>query len=592
MTNQTNDQSNTTFTNSRLRKTYWIAVTIIAISILFNNILINSVISSQKDDSSVINIAGRQRMLSQKLAKELILIRNNQGAQLIRKDLRESVSQWTKGHEFLLNGAIANEKKNTALLSLFYDIKTHYNALRAFAEVALTGNEVESMDLDAVQVEQKKYLAIMENIVSQYESDAKDKIKRLRRIEWWVTAFALLVLLLEIIFLFQPAARYMESLIENLSKEKKNYRTIAEENRNLLTQSENTLKELRSLNFAIDRTSLFASLKLDGEIIHISEKFKRLLNFNKVFENKYFHEVISASEGEQQYVKEILATPRSEIWTDEIQITTDEGKHIWLEVSIIPFNRDGIQQNMLILCNELTQRKEAFQEIERLSQQQFDAQIKSERDKAIQVMEAQEAERKRIAKDIHDGIGQMLTGLRFNLQAINLDKPEKARQKLEKIGKISTDLIKGVRMATFNLTPPELGDYGITTGLAKLTEGIHNLTGQEITFLNKTDFNQRFDFNVEINIYRIVQEAVNNAIKYANSDFILITCSHSKDMLSISVEDNGKGFDKSTITNSKNSDGSGMGLSFMKERVSYINGRIFISSAPNEGTKVTINIPL
>ena len=208
-----------------------------------------------------------------------------------------------------------------------------------------------------------------------------------------------------------------------------------------------------------------------------------------------------------------------------------------------------------------------------------------------QIIENQENEQNRIAKDIHDGIGQMLTGLKYLLESVDSSDPEKAEVKIIKLKELTSNIIKGVRTATFNLTPPELKDYGIVPALTELTEELSKLTGKEIVLFNKSEFSQRLDSLVEINLYRITQEAINNAIKYAESSHIIVTVSHSQNILSIIVDDNGKGFDKSKLKAKPDEEG-GMGLTFMKERVKYINGRLFINSTPNEGTKVTLNIPL
>jgi signal transduction histidine kinase len=185
----------------------------------------------------------------------------------------------------------------------------------------------------------------------------------------------------------------------------------------------------------------------------------------------------------------------------------------------------------------------------------------------------------------------MLTGLKFSLESINLDDKEKAAQKIEYLKKLALDIIKGVRTATFNLMPPELSDHGIVSSLAKLTQELSKLTGKNILFYNKSGFDQRLDSLIEINIYRLTQEAINNAIKYADSTHIIVQLSHSDKLLSITIDDNGKGFDIIEAEKKRNSE-SGMGLLFMKERIQYINGRVFINSILSEGTRITFNIPL
>jgi signal transduction histidine kinase len=124
-----------------------------------------------------------------------------------------------------------------------------------------------------------------------------------------------------------------------------------------------------------------------------------------------------------------------------------------------------------------------------------------------------------------------------------------------------------------------------------LTQELSKLTGKNILFYNKSNFDQRLDSLIEINIYRLTQEAINNALKYADSSHIIVQLSHSNSILSITVDDNGKGFDIVEAEKKRNSE-SGMGLLFMKERIQYINGRVFIHSIPDEGTRITFNIPI
>ena len=115
-------------------------------------------------------------------------------------------------------------------------------------------------------------------------------------------------------------------------------------------------------------------------------------------------------------------------------------------------------------------------------------------------------------------------------------------------------------------------------------------TNKPFLFENKFEENIRFDSLAETNIYRVTQEAVNNAIKYAQANYILVTINFKDDILSIVIDDDGKGFDAAILDEvPKNNSEGGMGLFFMKERISYINGRLFINSELDKGTRVTIN---
>ena len=260
-------------------------------------------------------------------------------------------------------------------------------------------------------------------------------------------------------------------------------------------------------------------------------------------------------------------------------------------MSIIPYRLTEDKSELLIIASEITERKAAQLEIERLTTVSFEEKMSQQKIISSKIIENQEKEQNRIAKDVHDGIGQMLTGLKYNLESININDIERTAIKIQHLKELTTNIIKGVRTATFNLTPPELSDHGIVPAIAKLAKELGKLTGKEILFFNKTDFNNRLDSLTEINIYRITQEAINNAIKYADSSHIVVSLSHSKSLLSLVIDDDGKGFVPSEVKKVNNGDG-GMGMTFMKERIKYIDGRLFLNSELGKGTRVTLNIPI
>lgn len=360
-----------------------------------------------------------------------------------------------------------------------------------------------------------------------------------------------------------------------------------EEFRKKYDSKEASFQKLLGLNYAINNTALFASVAQDGSVIYISKKFINLLSINIKEEKLPLEEILSTDVGEQQTIHQLLKETRSSIWLGEVQITNRKNEKLWLEMSIIPMNQIKNNQRVLILCTNITDRIHSQKEIDKLSEKKFKKEVEIQKEQAIKIVEAQEEERKRIAKDIHDGIGQMLTALKFNIESINTSNIVSASAKIEKLKEVLSHLIKEVRTVTFNLTPPELNDYGIVATLNKLANQLSNFTEKKVFFENKSNFNGRFDSLVEINLYRVVQEAVNNALKYANSNYILISLSHSNDLLSITIDDDGDGFDEN-----KTNKNSSMGLFFMKERISFVNGRIFINSIKNKGTRITINIAI
>lgn len=589
----------------KLSRLYILALSAIALSIILSQFLVQSHLNNQLNDSRVINVAGRQRMLSQKLTKELLLLSGTQPQtrdSLIR-ELDQTLSLWTASHQGLQNGSdsLGLPASNSELVQeMFEEITPYHLAMVTGIQSVLDSiqqhqflSQLHLQELtQTVRNNEPIFLRGMDSIVFQYDAEARSKLQILKRTEIILLAVALLILILEVFFFFRPAAIYVRNNIRQLISAEQEARDMTSEIEDLYKTREHSLQELRAINFAMDQAALFASAKTDGQVVYMSDKFRKLLGLTEPQLRGTLPELMSIQEGEQQYLQELITAARSGIRTSEVTLTRPEGERIWLDMTIVPVNRSGVKQDMLILCSDITSRKIAQEKLERLTKERFDQEIQQQKLRSVQVIEAQEEERKRIARDMHDGIGQMLTALKFNLEAVSLKNMDRAKTKLEELKALATKLIRGVRIATFNLTPPELSDYGIATGLGKLATELSKLTGQNILFENRSDFNGRFDSIVETNLYRITQEAVNNAIKYAQSDYILITLTHSPSLLSIVVDDNGKGFEKETVQQKTADDGSGMGLAFMQERINYINGRLFIRSQPGEGTRITINIPM
>ena len=585
----------------RIRKWYLLALAAIALSIIVAQILIQNHLNSQLDDSKVINIAGRQRAYSQKLTKEVLLLKESseasQRAQVIT-ELGETLSVWKNAHQTLQFGDMAmgiSQAEKEEVKVLFENIDPHYNAMVSAVEHILSdykenGNSIPNQsDIDAVLKNESAFLAMMDTIVNKYDALSKTHLQNLKFKEYLLLAFSLLILLLEIFFIFKPLSVQIRNTIKNLMITQKKSEESAQEIKKLFNEKEKSLQELQELNFVIDNAALFASAKQDGHVVFISKKFNELLGRNDQDVNKPLYEMLTTDEGQQQYLMEVLKRNRKNIRTDEINIKTTKGDSLWLDMSIIPMHQSA-QQSILILCSDITERKKNQLKVAQLTKENYEETMRQKQLQASQIVEGQEEERKRIAKDIHDGIGQMLTALKFNIESINLSNKEKTAEKIEYIKSLASDLIKGVRTATFNLTPPELSDHGIFPALHKMTHELSKLTGKNILFENKTEENIRFNSLAETNIYRVVQEAVNNAIKYAEANYILVTINYNDNVLSVVIDDDGKGFDDSILGKvPKNTSEGGMGLFFMKERMNYINGRLFINSIPGKGTRVTIN---
>ncbi|MFP3835122.1 ATP-binding protein [Chryseobacterium sp. SIMBA_028] len=199
------------------------------------------------------------------------------------------------------------------------------------------------------------------------------------------------------------------------------------------------------------------------------------------------------------------------------------------------------------------------------------------------ILDGEERERERIARDLHDGLGGMLAGVKINFStwsANHLDY-EEDKEFYKILGQLDNS-VSELRHVARNLMPESLLNFGLETAINDLCE-FYNRKDLEIDF-QAINIEKNLPLNIQLNIYRIVQELLANAIKHAEATNILLQCSQSGKNFFITIEDNGKGFENNTEQKTKS-----MGLRNLKNRVDYLKGNMEISS-DNQGT--TINIEL
>lgn len=597
MENVSTNQSLDKLTFNRLTRLYMLALSAIAFSIVISHVIIDYQISNQKKDSYLINISGRQRMLSQKLSKETFLFKDEED--LVQRNfyvtsLKQTLNLWSESHKILMDNENSGVVKQLFRMLNPYFENMQESAFQLISAVERNPN-IETISLKEyiadIKANESHFLVLMDRIVKQYEVEATEKVDQLRYIEFVIFLITIIILLLEFFFVFNPAASTVEEVILKLLIAEKKAVKMAYDADLMCEAKDKSVKELRTLNYAMDQTLLFCRISTTGEVIHMGDKFSNLLQVNAFSVNTKFSHLLTNSTEERKTIDDLIAEKNKSGWQGELIITNKSGNPMWLEMTLIPVSVAENKSEVLIICLNITERRMAQKEVERLNRERFENEMNQQKILSSKIVENQENEQNRIAREIHDGIGQMLTGLKFSLESIDLSNHEKSEEKIIYLKKLTEDIIKGVRTATFNLMPPEIKDHGISSSLQRLTKELSKLTGKNILFINKTDFNQRLDSLIEINIYRVTQEAINNAIKYADSTHIVVMISHSESLLSVTIDDNGKGFDPSEVGTKKSSE-SGMGLEFMQERIKYIKGRLFLHSIKGEGTHITLNVPL
>jgi signal transduction histidine kinase len=208
------------------------------------------------------------------------------------------------------------------------------------------------------------------------------------------------------------------------------------------------------------------------------------------------------------------------------------------------------------------------------------------------VVTAQEDERRRVARELHDGLGQELTGLLLGLKALEQAIPKESpgweqlqsvRATVDRISRESHDLAIALR-------PTALDDFGLESALSTYVAVWRVRTGIAVEFQAAGLGSQRLPSDVETAIYRIVQEALNNVAKHAAAQRVSVIVTRQSDDVTALVEDDGRGFQPGA--QSRASNGPRLGLLSMRERVGLAGGTLTIESGPGQGTTIRVTIPL
>lgn len=210
------------------------------------------------------------------------------------------------------------------------------------------------------------------------------------------------------------------------------------------------------------------------------------------------------------------------------------------------------------------------------------------RDLSRRLVQIQEAERRFIAHELHDEVGQSLTGLKLLLDSIT-EVTEATADKLQRAQSLAEELMNLVQDLSLDLRPPTLDDLGLLPTLTWHIQRYSAQTGMDVDIKHR-GLRRRFPSNVEIAAYRIVQEALTNVARHAGVDKVTVHVWFNRKIkeLCIQVEDQGSGFDYQAAID----DGRASGLIGMQERVVLLGGRLEINSAPGRGTALEATLPL
>lgn len=266
------------------------------------------------------------------------------------------------------------------------------------------------------------------------------------------------------------------------------------------------------------------------------------------------------------------------VWTRESVNLRENGEPFPVHLTSVTIKHpEGTSPCIITLCEDITERKNAEFALVRHAEQL--------RTLSSRLIEAREEERKYIARELHDEIGQQLTALKLSLDMMQLMVPAAQAGKLRDAQALAAGLLEQVRNLSLDLRPTMLDDFGLLPALKWHFDRYRSRTGIRVAF-HQRGVKQRFEPRIETAIYRVIQESLTNVARHARVTEAAVSLVMRGGSLSLIVADRGAGFDPGGI------DRRTAGLLGMQERIATLGGRMTIQSKPGDGVLVTATVPL
>jgi PAS domain S-box-containing protein len=340
--------------------------------------------------------------------------------------------------------------------------------------------------------------------------------------------------------------------------------------------------KFRTLVEQIQAITYTAALDDKSTTLYISPQIESLLGFSRR-EWKKDPDIWSKqihSEDRDRVLNELkLCHERNEPFISEYRLLSRQGKIVWCrDEAVIVMDENDSPSYLQGVMFDITDQKQTEKQIHMLSHE---------------LMKAHESERQKISRELHDRIGQDLSSIKIGFDILydsQIEMPKDIRQNISEFSKTLDRIIKSVRDLSYDLRPPALDQFGLVQVVDLYCEDFSKKTGLNIDFTTAGLNGLTLNYDIKINLYRIVQEGLNNIWKHANAESVTLRLLASFPNIILRIVDDGQGFDVKSRRESALNERR-MGLRGMEERVNLLQGKMKCQSHPGKGTDLCIEVP-
>lgn len=280
----------------------------------------------------------------------------------------------------------------------------------------------------------------------------------------------------------------------------------------------------------------------------------------------------------QRVINDILHATNEDTFDVEYRFKRDDGDYAFIyDRGVIVRNKEGKPLRMIGAAQNVTDRKKLEQDLlqQELNKQKFISQA---------TLDTQEQERREIGKELHDNVNQVLTTTKLYLD-LSVSSPDLKDELIKKSTKNIIYVINEIRQLSRSLMDPSIGDLGLLDSINALVENINVTRKIHVSVSAPSDLDKDLDDRQKLMVFRVIQEAMNNTIKYAQATLMQLTIKVADGNLQLIIADDGKGFDMASVK-------KGAGLKNIQNRVYLNDGTLLIDTEVGKGCKITINFPI